>query len=258
MGELKTQSDLRAVRNLPFCYLCGEPFGPSDASNHDHVPPKAIFATKDRQPLKLKTHESCNSRHSMTDEKIGQLISLQRQKFPARIEDRKLQVAHLGIGIGAVTNLHIDGAIWRWIGGFHAALYREPLTKANGSIVTPFPRADMNSGGYYVFRPLYPQHEVFVETIKSQRIRGALDRIEANNGAMVYECVWGESDSKEVWLCIFALNIYDWKWLGASPLAPPRGCTGCYVLPARPPSATRVTNSGIVIPNFNPLDPFSP
>jgi hypothetical protein len=256
--ELGTQNALRAVRSLPFCYLCGGAFDTTRAANHDHVPPKTVFALADRQPLKLKTHEACNSRHSLNDEKIGQLIALQRGEIPEKAEDRKLHLAHLGLGFGAITNLNVDAALWRWISGFHAALYREPLTKVRGSIVTPFPRADKNAAGCYVLAPVYPQHQLFVDVIKAQRRRGALDRISANNGKLAYECVWGETDAKDAWLCMFALNIYHWKVLGKSPLAPARGCAGCYALPAPPPQATTATDWKIMTPNSDPMDPFAP
>ena len=74
MIELSTQRALRSVRILPFCYLCGKPFEEGDAVDHDHVPPKSIFALADRQPLKMKTHKLCNERHSLDDEKVGQMI----------------------------------------------------------------------------------------------------------------------------------------------------------------------------------------
>ena len=119
---LSTQNDLRRVRDLSFCYICGRPFEAGDQTNHDHVPPKSVFALQDRQPLKLKTHAACNERYSLTDEKIGQLISLQRGQYPQDPADRKLQLAPLGGKMGAIMNLNIDAALWRWIAAFHAAL----------------------------------------------------------------------------------------------------------------------------------------
>jgi hypothetical protein len=255
--ELTDQQALRVIRNLPFCYLCGEPFKEGEAVDHDHVPPKSIFAYADRQPLKLKTHKVCNERHSLDDEKVGQMISASRGYYPEKEEDRKLRVAHLGLGFGAVTNLNVDAVLWRWITGFHAALYREPLKRLRGSIVTPFPRADRNANGRYSFAPVYErQHDLFVETIKAQRWRNALDRIVANNKKLTYECVWGPTDDKSAWLCIFALNIYDWKKMGTIPNVLARGCAGCYTLPSHPPNATLVSNYRVITPNADPLDPF--
>jgi hypothetical protein len=73
MASLLTHKDLQAVRDLSFCYLCGNQFDPNDQVNRDHVPPKSIFARHDRRPLTLRTHVDCDSAHKRTDEKIGQL-----------------------------------------------------------------------------------------------------------------------------------------------------------------------------------------
>jgi len=215
---LSTQNDLRRVRDLSFCYICGRPFEAGDQTNHDHVPPKSVFALQDRQPLKLKTHAACNERYSLTDEKIGQLISLQRGQYPQDPADRKLQLAPLGGKMGAIMNLNIDAALWRWIAAFHAALYQVSVTAPGqpgpkSSIVSPFPRADRTERGTYSFVPIPQQHLAFVEVIKEHRFRNHVDRIVANNGKMIYECVWGEEDHKLGWYCFFALNIYEWKTL---------------------------------------------
>jgi hypothetical protein len=258
MVSLLNQTDFRAVQNLPFCYLCGKDFADHDFTDKDHVPPESALAKRDREPLLLKTHVACNHRHSATDEKIGQLIALIHGKVPSNPQNRRLQVAHSGrIGMGVVTNLNVDEAIWRWISGFHAALYGEPLSKFEGSLVHPFPRADL-ANGRYVIVPLREQHLLFVETIKRNRIKNSLDRIRANKGKLTYECVWGQSDNKGPWLCIFALNIYNWKDLGKMPFNPARGCAGCYVMQSGsvPATATQVSFSRILIPSTNPFDPF--
>jgi hypothetical protein len=160
--------------------------------------------------------------------------------------------------MGAISNLNVEKAIWRWIAGFHSALYKTSIVGVRGAIVTPFPRADLNTEGKYSFVPIPEQHYAFVKTVKEQRMRGALDRIVANNGKLIYECVWGESDNKECWYCIFALNVYDWKDLGNVPGHMPRGCAGAYRLPLPPPTATRVSSSSLILPNYDPLDPFAP
>jgi hypothetical protein len=75
-------------------------------------------------------------------------------------------------------------------------------------LVSPFPRADLVNGQYQLV-PLLPQHALFVETVKENRVRSNTDRIVTNGGKMIYDCVWGRSDNKQAWLCIFALDIYD-------------------------------------------------
>ena len=192
MISLTSQLELRAAQNLPFCYLCGADFALGDQINRDHVPPKTVFSLRDRQPLILRTHYNCNRMHSSTDKKIGQLIALKYGRIPQDPSHRRLRFANLGlVGTVAVTNLNIDAAIWRWISGFHAALYHGPLLVMghDRSLVTPFNRVGQQNG-YYKFSPIRPQHSLFVKLIKINRIRNSLDRIIANNGKLKYECLW--------------------------------------------------------------------
>jgi hypothetical protein len=158
----------------------------------------------------------------------------------------------------AITNLNIDQAINRWIVGFHAALYREYPVGFRGNIVSPFPRYDVIDGKY-VLADYLLQTAAFVDAIKNYRARNNLDSIRANKGAMTYECIWDQSDNKKVWMCIFALDIYGWKDLGKTDLAPARGCSGFYTVTANTPPefATKGIKYKIQIPNYDPLDAFS-
>jgi hypothetical protein len=107
-----------------------------------------------REPLWLPAHTACNSGYRLLDEKIGQLIALRYAKVPRNAAHRRLRFAYSRHrDLGAVVNLDIDGAVWRWIGGFHAALYREPGVGIRGSLVTPFPKARIVNGRP-VFAPL--------------------------------------------------------------------------------------------------------
>jgi hypothetical protein len=258
MVSLISQKDRQAVQKMPFCYLCGKDFANGDTTNTDHVPPKCIFAEHDRDPLVLRTHAVCNKAYELIDEKIGQLIALRYRKVPAP-ERRRLQFALSPyVGLGAVANLDIDAAVWRWIRGFHAALCRCSAVNMRGAVVTPFPKGK-NISGRFAVEPLRPQHLAFVQTIKINRIKGNLDRIRCNKGKLTYECVWCQADNNGPWMCIFALDIYDWKDLGRTSYHPARGCAGFYVLPsgAAPPDSTRGMTTSIIIPTSDPLDPFS-
>jgi hypothetical protein len=258
MVFLISQKDRQAVQKLPFCYLCGKVFVSGEATNTDHVPPKSIFDERDRDPLVLLTHVTCNTAQAQIDEKIGQLIALRYRKVPPP-ERRRLQFAlSPQVGLGVLTNLNIDAAVWRWIAGFHAALYRNSPVGIRGALVTPFPKGK-NVGGRLAVEPVRPQHLAFVQTIKTNRIKGNLDQIRCNKGKLTYECVWCQADNNGPWMCIFALDIYDWKDLGRTSHHLARGCAGFYVLPTQtvPPDATRGTTTSIIIPNMDPLDPFS-
>jgi hypothetical protein len=191
----------------------------------------------------------------MIDEKIGQIISLKWGYVPSDPKNRRLQFTILNDKLPpAINNVNIDGAVWRWIRGFHAALYNQFLAETPlRALVTPFPRTQ---DGSIIIEKLQAQHPLFVRTIKINRTKLNVDRILSNNGKCLYECVWHQDDDKSAWLCIFALNIYDWKDLGETGVEPSRGCAGAYTLAATPPNATRAVDSAIILPNFEPLDPF--
>ena len=262
MTRLQTEKDFRKVKKLPFCYLCGQQFTGKDIINSDHVPPKTAFNARDRTaPLKLPTHESCNGAQSVDDKKVGQLIALRRGERPSSRRDQALELVHYErLGMVALENLDVDSAVWRWVRGFHAALYQQPLVDWKHAIQTPFPRAD-SRGGQFALRPLRPQHLAFVETIKRNRQFGDLDQILANAGKLRYECVWCQLDDNASWFCVFGLDIYDWKDLGGhTSNIPARGCAGAYVLADKtvPPGAATNRDGIVTALNRDTLDPFAP
>jgi hypothetical protein len=260
MAFLSVHKDFQAVRYLPFCYLCGRDFVNGEEVDGDHVPPKCTFVARDRHPvLKLKTHKACNGSFKVEDKKIGQLIALRRREWPRSERDDVLQFGRYGDMV-ALENLNVDAAVWRWVRAFHAALYRRPLLGTTCAIQTPFPRA-LKRAGRPLIGPLRPQHALAVETLKRNRASGNLDKISAYGGKLRYECVWGESDAGGQWLCMFALDIYDWKDLGSHTAEiPARGCAGMYLIPDRslPEGAARDGRYRVDIPNYDPLDAFSP
>jgi hypothetical protein len=261
MVSLGIHKDFQAVRYLSFCYLCGRDFVEGDEVDGDHVPPQCTFNVRDRHPvLKLKTHRVCNSHFKVDDKKVGQLVALRRREWPRSPRDQALQFGHYG-NMVAVENLHVEGSVWRWIRGFHAALYRRPLLGMSFSIQTPFPRATRHSnGGRPTIIPVLPQHAVAVETIKRNRASGNLDVLTGYRGKLRYECVWGENDVRDSGFCMFALDVYDWKDLGShTTKIPARGCVGMYHLPDRsiPKEATRDGKYRVVVPNEDPLDAFT-
>lgn len=262
MVLLSKPKEFQGVGKLAFCYLCGKPFAVGDETNRDHIPPKGTFHVRDKEPpLILKTHTKCNNEHSENDKKIGQLIAMRRWEKPKMPRDRALSIVHFARNnMAAVDNLHIDKTVWRWVIGFHAALYREPLIGTMISLQTPFPRAE-KVNNEIILRPLLPQHLLVVEHIKLNRLHNNLDRIVSNKGKMTYECVWCQADDQRRWLCMFALDIYDWKDLGSHTKdIPARGCVGIYMLQdgSMPKGATMNRKSNIIIPNYDVLDAFAP
>jgi hypothetical protein len=272
MISLQTQRHFQGVANLSFCYWCGRSFQAGEATNGDHVPPKNAFDTADRTPvLKLKTHVACNSGHKTTDELIGQLVALQRNYVTPDPKNRRLKMeVYPGESFGAVTNLNIIEAVWRYIRGFHAALYQEAIPGApRGTITTPFTPAQIVDNALVLKGPKKDQHFAIVQAIKTQRTLGNVDRLVSNNGKVTYECVWVWADDGNAvaagrpvmrqLACFFALDIYGWKALGDVGQLPARGCAGAYFLPdGHAPAGASLVESGPPAANQDPWDPFGP
>jgi hypothetical protein len=120
MIAILTQSDLRQVRDLSFCHVCSREFSALDQADRDHIPAQACFDRADRNPpLKLKAHVSCNNAHKLNDEKVGELIAIQRRKSIDATRHLKVGLFNeirTGRLVGAAHNLDIMGCIKRWVG----------------------------------------------------------------------------------------------------------------------------------------------
>lgn len=230
MVELIYPKHYRTVQRLPFCYVCGEDvnYAVKAGRNEDHVPPKALFASGDRRPLMLPTHKECNGSQSPVDQRMGEVIGLLWQRRPKSHKDAVLRLRIFNGPYAAIIGLDIDSAVWRWIRGFHAALYGKPLTSSRRFLVTPFPRS---KDDLHLQEPeaLTASYWNCMRVITSNRARSNLDRIVTNNQKMTYECVWSQADNNGPWLCFFALDIYGWRELG-DPRFGQRDCGGCYVM----------------------------
>lgn len=234
MIELMYQKHFQPLQKLPFCYLCAREFCVGDKINRDHIPPEAIFAKRDRDPLQLPTHYACNHTHHLNDEKVGQLIAMRRGHVPSE-KNRKLRFRVFpDIGMAAFENLDIEGAVFRWVMGFHAALYQKPMPReAHATIFTPFVKAESWGGGRPVSVPTIPEYHRILESVITHRGKNTIDRVTCNNGQLRYECVWSQADTGE-WWCSFLLDICDWKDLGRTPQLGARDCVGMYVFPKHP------------------------
>jgi hypothetical protein len=155
---------------------------------------------------------------------------------------------------------NIEAAVWRWVMGFHAALYQRHLSASRPlSVQTPFPRGRRGPSGI-VIDPILEQHVVAVDLVKRNRVAGNIDVVSSNNEKLRYECVWRKADAADAWACFFALDIYDWKDLGShSAEIPARGCVGIYMLPDRatPPGAALDSDSRIAVTNMDRFDAFA-
>lgn len=228
---LTTQNHFRAVQRRSFCYLCAEAFRDGDNTNRDHVPPSRLFANVDREPsLWLPTHVECNSNRSADDEIITQLIGMLHGR-PLAERGRQPRFAGSTFpdgtrGFGAA--LQFRPIIFRWVCGFHAALYDEPLGTAESFISPPVPEGRI---GETQIDPI-PVADVtphLVDELRRNRLTGTIDSIICRNGQCHYECVWTQADDGRR-ICVWALNIYNWRELADTNHFEPRGCVGVYRL----------------------------
>lgn len=261
MVSITTQKDCRKIKGLPFCYICGEFFDDVRIQNDDHVPPKSIFKKEDRNfPLIMPAHQDgCHSDMNLDDEILVQLISLMHGKQPSKKNDKlKIEIYDVA-GSNNTTAVfrqrNVESLLKRWLKAFHAALYNQPLLDdARFAIQSPFPSYNAETGKQ---NQIKEQHYEFVKCIKRNRLANNIDFIETNNGKLRYECVWDQLSNKK-WICVFAINLYEWINLGDVNNFSPRGCAGIYEPPSGKPPLTASLASNLEFPfdNTYPADPF--
>ncbi len=261
MVQLTTQRDLRPAQSLSFCFVCGQPIA---GNNHpDHVPPKAVFHAADRNfPLKVACHERCNTSHNNLDTQIGQLVGLLHGTIAAE-RDRIIRGREVTFGsdrrvTGGIEGLRLGDQVWRWVRGFHAALYGEHLPEwTPNDIRLPVPVVEFGTGEP-VIRNTSAIHASFVAQLKRNRAAGQIDSIRTNAGKLRYDCFWGPIPEFGI-ACVFGLDLYSWHRLNDPSYAehfPPRGCVGAYLGAAIPPGAAIAVESVGPFPNEHPLNPF--
>ena len=194
--QVLTQQDVRPLRRLPFCYICGRQFSPDDVQNDDHVPPTSLFLEADRNhPLILPTHYDCNHGRHVEDQQIGQLIGLLHGDAP-NPQHQRIQLfggqGPDGNPFAAAGGLDLTAIIRRWVRGFHAALYREPMADGTQFMTSPpLASADMDTGQVDPVHDIVPH---FVRAIRQNREGGPLDRIVCRNGKCALVRVGGTGD----------------------------------------------------------------
>ncbi len=241
---------------LPFCYICGEHLADNASTSGDHVPPKTVFAPRDRHaPLIIKVHSNCNTTQSPDDGKIGQLLMplhgrgakpnrLRLQ--PHRITDDRGQPLAIGF-----SNINITRTIYRWVRGLHAALYEEYLPPSRSiAIHPPFMTGKLTTPTSATVEAEPSQRSLFAQLLNMNRAMCKLDSLRAWNGKLTYECTWTRADNGHP-LCVFALDLYGWHELGAIPGEPRRDCCGAYLASDFPRTATRASNLEFAAPNPN-------
>ncbi|GAF74525.1 unnamed protein product, partial [marine sediment metagenome] len=138
------------------------PFGVDDVKTREHVPPKSIFAKEDRNPpLILPAHLACNQQQSGDDEIVGQLVAVAHGGHPDPERSRlQFEICDAGDSrdpVLMIRGTQLERLIWRWIRGFHAALYREYLPpETEWAIHIPFWRGSQD-GDVVTVKPPLPQ-----------------------------------------------------------------------------------------------------
>jgi hypothetical protein len=161
---------------------------------------------------------------------------------------------HQDPGSGAMVAVIEGMPFWRiiarWVRGFHAALYREPVLSYDGAVYPPFAGTE----DLAMIPPVERIVPKLVELLKRNRTAGTVDRIVGFNGKCRYECFWSHLDDGRP-ICVWALNLYDWKRLGATHLHGPRSCLGYYGC-ATPVTTAHETRLAFPIANADVLDAF--
>lgn len=262
--QLLTQKHFQNAQRLPFCYLCGQPLPAAKRErSREHVMQTTLFLEADREPaLILFAHEECNRKESAYDQEMGQLVGLLNDLRPNEDHNKlslDVQPAPSGGETLVLTGIDFQAMIRRWLRGFHAALYREPLPSAGAfSTHPPLPSGRME-GDELKPDPIDPAHEKYVEVLKRNRAVNNLDRIICRNGKCRYECVWVRADGGQPWLCVFCLDIYDWIRLGDDNNFIPRGCVGAYARSDGGVPRHASTDSRLIftVPNKDKHNPFA-
>jgi len=218
-----------------------------------------VFAKEDRgTPLILPAHDACNQAQSPHDEVIGQLVSVLHGKYPGkerlRLALELFSVDGSVVPVTGVQNIPLTRIIFRWVRGFHAALYREYLHDRGGFIGPPLPESALTAEGGVVPKPVHVSRPIMTHIFRQQVKAGQTDAVICRNGKCHYRCTWLNWDDGRPF-CLFALRLYNWEELGDIDHFPRRGCIGWYGAPT-PTLATNGTDVEIPLANPDSLDPF--
>jgi hypothetical protein len=193
------------------------------------------------------------------DEAVGQLVSLLHGlRLPTIKRLAVVPRLHPSGVVVASTSLDLRGCIWRWVRGYHAALYREHLPEhVERAVFPPLPSVPQGNATLTSDDRLHQLADI-VCLIKQSRVASRTDAVLSHSGRCRYECVWTRLDHGQ-WMCFFALRIYNWEDLGDSSTYPHRGCAGAYGAFDDPPAkGSQAPALPIAISNHAPLDPFGP
>ncbi len=263
MIEIVTDQQAKEVSRLDFCYMCGYSFTKTNPSTRDHVPPKKIFLTEDRNwPLILPAHEECNSEYSFSDEQAKGLLNLLHPTNTGNLPNKTKLIGIVKRGgkpAGALLEgLSLGLIVSKILRACHAALYREYLpAETNNMILLPLPIFDPETG-QVAKETCLPQHKILCKLLKDNRRINNIDRIQAYNGKFRFETVWTTADDNETNFAVFGIDIYGWHQLANEVLGRTQGCFGFYQINKDPfPNNASVATRSTEFP-FNYSEPLNP
>jgi hypothetical protein len=146
------------------------------------VPPRGCFAQQDRthNPVILPTRQACKNGYKLTDQSVGQFLSLLNGKRP-KPDARGVRYAVSSVpGVAVNKNVNPYGAVERWVRAFHGALYSQPIpAKTKFTIELPLDvlSADDETGPESVDRGRPEQRALCKKTLAVARTTGTIDRV---------------------------------------------------------------------------------
>ena len=264
MIEIVTRQQARAVMDLDFCYVCGKPFTEDDPRTRDHVPPRSVFRSDDRNwPLILPAHERCNSGYSFFDKQAQGLVAIlwasEEGIPPLGTEVRGIEDEHGEPWGAAMSGLQLHRIVAKILRACYAALYGEFLREdqTNRAVILPLPVLDPETANL-ASSESHEMHDTICKLLKDNRQIGNINKIEAYNGKFRFHTVWGTADDGLNHVGIFAIDLYEWHGLADELVGTPQGCFGTYRLSKTPPPVGAATATEIELPFHysQPRNPF--
>lgn len=229
------ESEMQQIRKeVTFCYLCGcclhSGRRSKNGNNRDHILPQALFGappTSEAWRPILNAHVQC---HEETKNKEGEEVAVLLHKFQTLdgklaeknwasnlkalgLELRKEFDPHIGETLHLVKGFgSAHDAVWHWIRGLHAVLYREylpPLMKHRA--FAPMGEANIPDSGDSKRRigpeEIFKEKTTISEVLSVACHNAQFDGVRCWGNRCQYMCVWAQIDRQSPF-CMWSL-LYD-------------------------------------------------
>jgi hypothetical protein len=266
MIRISSQNEMQvACRAVRFCYLCGEPLPARNQQDRklvcrEHVIPKTLLGDPpldrvQRWPVKLDVHKGCDKKYKAGTDDLAALLHC-INVHPKEQWPKPKHIQRLGLSLVRVHSL-LGGpslpafgnaqkpvsAVWMWVRGIHAALYREYLPEsAPHTILAPVPGFNA-SAGPSALRQTVERSAIVRAPVEYGVRTGRADGLSAWGGQVSYECVWFppvDEHCGDVWACFWGLIFPGVSTWSRTVLPPGQECPwhGLYTTNCLPDGAT--------------------